>query len=304
MEILTADIPEEKLFPKYVVGSSRILELDDSFRIHYRDEGNQNGPAIVMLHGSQSSLHTWQGWVKELETDFRCVSLDLPGHGFTSVMPHDDYSYQAVTKLLHRFVRALRLPRFSLAGNSYGGVIAIHYAAWYESDLTSLVLIDSAGYPVTDPLSCRIVRWPLVAEAFTRCTPREFVRKELESCYGDKSKVTEDMFERYYELMLLTGRRRAQLLINKPEGAYWAPPPVLERLKHLKIPALVMWGDKDPWLEMSLGQRFVDDIPDARLKIYAGAGHVPMEEQALESATDLRAFLNEKVAAAPRHPLT
>lgn len=294
MEILTADIPEEKLLEKYAVGASKFVNFD-SFRIHYRDEGNQNGPTIVMLHGSQSPLHTWEAWVKELEKDFRMVSLDLPGHGFTSVMPDDDYTYPAITRVLHRFVRALKLPKFTLVGNSYGGVIAVHYAAWYESDLTSLVLIDSAGYPVPDPLPCQIVRWPLVGEVFTHCTPRDFVRKELESCYGDKSKCTDAMFERYYELMLLTGRRRAQLLINKPDNAYWAPSPVLERLTQLKIPALVMWGEKDPWLETTLGQRFADDIPDATLKIYKGAGHVPMEEQPAESAADLREFLNEKI---------
>lgn len=290
MAIFNPDIPDQDLLSKYAPPPSLFMDLD-GFQVHYRDEGNKNGGTIVCLHGSQASLHTWEDWVRLLGDEFRIITLDLPGHGFTSAMPKDDYSYKAITDLLHKFVQRLNPGKFTLVGNSYGGTIAIHYAVWREEDLNGVVLIDSAGYPIEDPLSCRIARWPGVGELFCHITPASVIREELESCYGDPSRVTDDLFQRYYELMLRKGNRHAQIMINKPKDAYWAPKEVLDGLKHLRIPALIMWGERDPWLPISAGHQFADDIPNAELKVYPGIGHLPMEETPSESAKDLRRFL-------------
>lgn len=302
MSILTPDIPDELLLDKYAGAKAEFMDLN-GIKLHYRDQGNRGGEVIVCLHGSQSSLHTWEGWVEQLKSEYRLITIDLPGHGFSSPMPHDDYSYAAITALLHRFIRRLRLPSITLVGNSYGGTIAIHYANWYAEDLSRLVLIDSTGFPDKDPLSCRIARWPGLDAFFRAWMPAKMVREELESCYGDPSKVTDTVFNRYYELMLREGNRRAQLLINKPATAYQAPPQVLAGLHDLPVPALIMWGEKDPWIPTARAEQFARTIPDSYLKIYRGVGHLPMEETPVETSIDLRMFMratrrsaNERVA--------
>jgi pimeloyl-ACP methyl ester carboxylesterase len=60
--------------------------------VHVRDQGNTDGPAIVLLHGSNASLHTWEPWVAQLGDRFRIVTMDMPGHGLAGRTPGDDYS--------------------------------------------------------------------------------------------------------------------------------------------------------------------------------------------------------------------
>ncbi|MGV0033428.1 MAG: alpha/beta fold hydrolase [Candidatus Azotimanducaceae bacterium WSBS_2022_MAG_OTU7] len=63
--------------------------------MHYRDEGNASGYPLVLVHGSNASLHTWEPWVSLLGDDYRIISLDLPGHGLTGGVPDGDYSSAA-----------------------------------------------------------------------------------------------------------------------------------------------------------------------------------------------------------------
>src|SRR5262245_26961034 len=74
------DVPAAELEARYARPPSRFVEVD-GLRVHYRDEGQ--GPPLVLLHGSNSSLFTWEGWTRELSRSFRVISLDLPGHGLT-----------------------------------------------------------------------------------------------------------------------------------------------------------------------------------------------------------------------------
>jgi alpha-beta hydrolase superfamily lysophospholipase len=86
------DIPREKLETKYATEASQFLNLPDGTRIHYRDEGRADKPAIVLLHGFNGSLLNFERLVPLLANDFRLVSLDLPGFGLTGATPSADYT--------------------------------------------------------------------------------------------------------------------------------------------------------------------------------------------------------------------
>ncbi len=70
----------DELTQHYTNQQSRFVNID-GLNIHYRDEGQ--GPVLVLLHGVASSLHTWDGWVEQLQPHYRIIRLDLPGHGLT-----------------------------------------------------------------------------------------------------------------------------------------------------------------------------------------------------------------------------
>lgn len=89
------DLPREWVDAKYANAASRFLTLDSGARIHYRDEGNPGGEPLVLLHGANASLHTWEPWVELLGDRYRIITLDLPGHGLTGAVPDDDYSTDA-----------------------------------------------------------------------------------------------------------------------------------------------------------------------------------------------------------------
>jgi pimeloyl-ACP methyl ester carboxylesterase len=98
--------------------------------IGFIDEGN--GPAIVFLHGMTWDRRIWQPVTARLQDGFRCVSLDLPGHGASGDLPCiADYRLDAVASRLHQFLQTLEIERPLLVGHSLGGAIASFCAAQF-----------------------------------------------------------------------------------------------------------------------------------------------------------------------------
>src|SRR6476661_4331120 len=85
------DIPRAVLEAKYAVPPSQFLTLTDGTRAHVRDRGPRDALALVLVHGSNASLFTWEPWVKRLSDRFHIITLDLPGHGLTGAVPNGDY---------------------------------------------------------------------------------------------------------------------------------------------------------------------------------------------------------------------
>src|SRR5689334_17276012 len=80
LSLLRADIPAADLESKYGTSESRFVELDRA-RVHYRDHGDPSHPTLLLIHGFGASLETWELWVRNLQSHYRVVTVDLPGHG-------------------------------------------------------------------------------------------------------------------------------------------------------------------------------------------------------------------------------
>jgi alpha-beta hydrolase superfamily lysophospholipase len=119
-----ADIPYETLAATYESAASRYAELPGGIRMHYRDEGQPNGPPLLLIHGFSASLHTWEPWVERLDDDFRIISVDLPGHGLTRAPAGYAASIEAFRDAVHAFTVQQGLEHFALGGSSMGGNVA------------------------------------------------------------------------------------------------------------------------------------------------------------------------------------
>ena len=91
-----------------------------------RDEGR--GAPLILLHGSTSSLFMWDGWARALSPDLRVIRMDLPGHGLTGPDPRERYAAPEMAEVVVAVADALGVSRFSLAGNSMGGRVALAVA--------------------------------------------------------------------------------------------------------------------------------------------------------------------------------
>lgn len=279
------DLPAAELEARYARPPSRFLEVD-GMRVHYRDEGQ--GPVLLLLHGSNASLFTWEGWARELSNRFRVISVDLPGHGLTGPHPQGRYSATDMAHFVEAFRARLGLERFHLAGNSMGGSVAWHYAVLFPERAGRLVLVNAAGYPREEPspFIFRVMRLPMLGELFSRVTPRWVVEQNVRAVYGDPSKVTDAQVELYHALLLREGNRDATRERMRLTGdAEW------QRLKELRSPTLILWGEKDTWILPKYGRRFDEDIPDSRLVLFPDLGHVPMEEAPVRTAAEVWRFL-------------
>jgi pimeloyl-ACP methyl ester carboxylesterase len=285
LSLVRTDIPHAELLPRYGDGASRFVVVD-GVTVHYRDEGA--GAPLVLVHGTSSSLHTWDGWVARLSSHHRVVRLDLPGFGLTGPAPDRDYSALRYARIVAALMSKLGIDRADVAGNSLGGRVALTLALEHPERVRSLVLVDAAGLSGQKPPAIfAIARTPVVGRALRWLTPRVMVRRNVEEVYGDRARVTETLVDRYYELTRHEGNREALLdRLTAP-----ADPPLDDRLAELRVPVLLEWGERDRWIPPSFAQRFEGGIHGARLVTYPDAGHVPMEELPEATARDAEAFL-------------
>ncbi|MDX1599935.1 MAG: alpha/beta hydrolase [Anaerolineales bacterium] len=279
------DLPLSTLEEKYTNAYSHFVEIG-SVRVHYRDQGQ--GPALVLLHGTFASLHTWDGWADSLREEYRVIRLDLPGFGLTGPRPSGDYRLATEVSFLHEFLEMLSVDRFYLVGNSLGGHIAWRYALNYPEQVQKLILLDSAGARGWNqaPWIFRLVRELPIPEAATVLTPRFLVRLILHHIYADPSRVDPPLVDLYFDLVRRPGNRSAFV-----QRAKLHEPSRFDELIQLNIPTLLIWGAEDPWIPLEIAREFERILPRAHLSVIEGAGHLPMEERPAATLRPVRPFL-------------
>jgi pimeloyl-ACP methyl ester carboxylesterase len=287
------DIPLQELKSKYANSTSRFI-LVNGMNVHYRDEGNKNDSIpIILLHGTGSSLHTFDAWTTILKKSKRVIRMDLPAYGLTGPFPNQNYSMLHYTSFLKEFLHVLKINRCIIAGNSLGGQIAWNFTAENPKTIQKMILIDAAGYPIISksvPIAFTIGRTAVINKLLTYITPKFIVKASIKNVYFDKSKVTDSLVQRYYDLTLREGNRQAFIdrfkMIVKP-AAY-------KKIATIKQPTLILWGREDLLIPIENAYKFQKDLPNTTLRIIEKSGHTPMEENPVESSKPLLNFLNSK----------
>ncbi|UVO52325.1 alpha/beta hydrolase [Sphingomonas sp. SUN019] len=287
----TPDTDPAAMRAKYAAPPSRFLDIGNGLTIHYRDTGPRNAPALILLHGSNASLHTWEPWAARLDKTYRVIRLDQIGHGLTGPNPTSDYTQRAFVKTLDRFTQKLGLTRFALAGNSMGGGVAWGYALAHPDNVSALILVDSVGQPEPDggkaPLGFRIARIPVLRDLAAMVTPRRLIEDSLPGAFADPRLADDEQIDLYWKLLRYPGNRQATIdRFATPRSS--ATP---EMLRRLKMPVLIEWGEKDALIPVSSARWLARAIPGSRLIVYPNTGHIPMEEAPDASARDAAAFL-------------
>jgi pimeloyl-ACP methyl ester carboxylesterase len=285
------DIARSVLEAKYATPPSQFLMLPDGARAHLRDQGSRGGPVLVLVHGSNASLFTWEPWAKRLGDQFRVVSIDMPGHGLTGAVPNHDYSQEGMVRFVKEVTDKLGLAKFAIAGNSMGGGIAARFAEEYPRSVSALILVDAGGMPGKSgdriPLAFRLARIPVVNQILLHITPRSLVSEGLNDAIVRKEIINARMIDSYWDFARMAGTREATL---ERFSLNWDDA-VRRHIADIKAPTLILWGAQDHLIPVEAAHEFQRAIPGSRLIIYPGTGHIPQEEVADQSAADVRAFL-------------
>jgi pimeloyl-ACP methyl ester carboxylesterase len=284
------DIPLNELKVKYTNPASSFISIN-GMDVHFRDEGNPaDSIPIVLIHGTGSSLHTFDAWTNRLKDSNRVVRMDLPAYGLTGPFTDGNYSMAQYTAFLKDFLDTLRIKQCVLAGNSLGGEIAWNFTLEQPDMVKKLILIDAAGYPSNSksvPVAFKLAQTPVLNKLLTFITPRFLVRSSVENVYFDKSKVTDALVERYFELTLREGNRQAfveRFRISKDANAH-------NKIKDIQQPTLILWGAEDYLIPVENAYQFHKDLPNDTLVILDDTGHTPMEESPVESVEPILDFL-------------
>lgn len=290
------DIPWKTLRAKYETPASRYLDLPNGLHVHYRDQGNPNGPVLVLVHGFSANADAWEPWVKRLSGAYRIVTLDLPGHGLTQAPAGFKVGPTTFVDTVQGVADHLKLGKFVIAGNSMGGGVAWQYALAHPERLDGLVLVDAAGWSRPKdskggPLIFKIMANPLGRALIKNMDARRLTRAGLEDAYLDKALVTDALVDRYVDLARAPGHRDILLGLQSS----FREPATAERLAAIKVPTLVLHGRQDRLIPFENGEAFAKAIPGATLIAYDGVGHVPMEQIPDRSAADLDGWLKARV---------
>lgn len=286
----TPDVSVDSLKRQYTDSNSHFMSVD-GLEVHYKDEGS--GTPIILLHGTSASLHTWDGWTKELTiNNYRVIRMDLPAFGITGANKDNLYDLPSYSKFLTDFVNQLELDKFILAGNSLGGSISWHYTSSNPEKVQKLILLDPAGFPSKKerPLVFELAEIPILNQILKHITPKSLIKDNLEQVYFDDSKVTENLVDRYHQMILRKGSRGAFIERAKLEGQDYT-----ELLYTIKSPTLIIWGEDDLWIPVEDGFKFKERMANSSLVIMKETGHVPMEEKPLESVALALNFLNLEI---------
>lgn len=284
------DTERQAMRVKYGTPASTYIDLGKGLTVHVRDEGPRDAPVIVLLHGSNAFLQTWDSWTTLLQPQYRVIRFDFPGHGLTGADPARAYSTSAYVDVTDRVVTRLGVDRFVLGGNSMGGGVAWTYAHKYPEKLRGIVLVDATGQPQPEPQSLpigfRIAQTPLLRDVMRFITPRSMIEQGLQQSVTNQSVVTPANIDRYWELLRYPGNRLATIdRFATPDD------PAVTGTPRLPVPTLILWGADDKLIPVSSAAWFRQQVPDARVIIYPATGHLMMEEIPQKSATDLLNWL-------------
>ena len=282
------DIPAEVLEARYTTPASRFINID-GVRIHYRDEGS--GPVIVLIHANFSSLIDWDPVVAELTSGYRVIRFDMTSHGLTGPDPSGDYSLPRTISLAEQFIDALGLEKFSIGGTSLGGTVSLHYTSRHPERVDRLILLSPGALEGRSQARRGV---PAAAVILEYILPRALPKFMLSSAYGDKSKLSDEMIDRWHDLWLREGQRHAQLArLSQYESGD------LEGIvREIRRPTLLMWGEANPQAEVGQAYELEDmleNVASLDMIIYPGVGHMANQEAGTQIGRDIRAWMDGKL---------
>lgn len=288
---ITPDKSLEELLPHYTNADSKFVEVA-GMQVHYRDTGQ--GEPIVLLHSAAASLHVWESWATKLSQSYRVIRMDMPGFGLTGPNPDDHYSLDDYTDFVDRFTEKLGVKTFSLVGNALGGQIAWIYAAKNPQKVTSLALINSAGFShhYDDLWVFQLARTPILNSIIQYVTPTSLIKENLQTAYFDQHKVTSDLVTRYRDLTLRAGNRQA--FINRAQVSF---KDYTDYFANIESPTLLIWSENDPWLSTEKQLGFHKRIKNVEVSVLQKTGRMAMEENPIESLAPFTKFLHKNQSA-------
>ena len=128
----------------------------------HRIDWGGGGEWLVLLHGLASQAHIWDLVAPLLSESFRVIAIDQRGHGLSD-KPDSGYDWATITSDLDAILKALKIDRAMLAGHSWGGNVAVQYAADHPDRVSGLILIDGGFLQIGDRLD-----WPTVEKFLSR----------------------------------------------------------------------------------------------------------------------------------------
>ena len=282
------DIPREQLEAKYMNDESRFMNIAGA-RLHYRDEGPRDAPAVLLIHANFASLLGWEPWVEALKSDYRVVRFDMTSHGLTGPDPADDYTLERTMELTEKFIDAVGLDTFTIGGTSLGGTVSVLYTATHPERINNLILLSPGSIEGKEQQASR-GQVPDSAYVLKYIMPRALPKFMLSSGFSDESKLSDELIDRWFELWRYPGQREAQLDRLK----YYDSGDIFSVYRSINVPVMLLWGEDNQTAKYEQHKEILhllESAPTINFYSYPAVGHMAVQEAGAEMAPDVLSFL-------------
>lgn len=268
------------------------ITLEDG-QLHYIDEGS--GKPIVFVHGTPVWSFLYRRFVADLARDYRCVALDHLGFGLSDKPALASYRPEDQARRFAHLLDQLELRDITLVVHDFGGPIGLAYALAHPERVRKLIIFNTWMWPMNDDTAVvragKIFSSRLGKLLYTRfnISPRLF----YPLVFGDRSKLRRDVQQQYIQATSTPDQRMAlwacACAITGSSDWYaqlWAQRECLSG-----IPALLLWGMKDPTFTPKQLARWQSVFTNAHTAQFAESGHFVQEEQPERAIKEIRRFL-------------
>ena len=274
------------------------LQVNEAIKLAYIDEGKEQAPVLLFIHGMGSGVPLWEKNIKELRQQFRCIALDLPGHGYSSKGDFP-FTMSFYTEVVLLFIQSLGLASVTLIGHSMGGQVAIITGIKAPHLVERLVLLSPAGI---EPYTAMEKQLLITTMAGVVASGNAFTKNRLNYMIGFDNNQEE------------AGELASKMAFFKDEAVQFGhmmqrsvEGMLLETVNHaldkIKQPCLMIVGKKDkvsPYQYLR-GQEFVEivaleasKIQDCRLVVFPDCGHFAQFQRPKSFNNEVLNFMKEK----------
>ena len=262
-------------------------------RMHYVDEGT--GKPLVFIHGNPTWSFLYRHLVAGLSGSHRCVAPDLIGFGKSDKPPDWSYRPEDHAAVIDQFISRLDLDRLTLVLHDFGGPIGLCWAINNPERVDKLILFNTWMWPLTDDWRARILSTVmsspigqlscLYANAFTR-----FV---MPATFGVRRRLTREIHRAYLARHATPDERKGTWVFPKClcDSSAWYAHLWDQRDRLRSIPALMVWGLKDPAFGPRYLKRWSTVFDSCRIEELADIGHYVPEEKGNDLTPHVSRFL-------------
>lgn len=273
---ITHDEKKDKIsgITPYGPGHFRMTDLESrnvsGHRLAFRRSGE--GESVLLLHGIITNSFIWDNVASLLSPNFDVVAVDLIGCGGSDLSLDADFSITAQAELVAEFIDVLGIRPCHLVGHDIGGGIAQIIAVRNRNAIRSLALVNTIGYDFWPVQPIIAMRTPILRQLMMSTLDHGMLRLMVRRGLFHRDLLDDELMDRFWGQMGSPERRKAFLKLahslNKDHLLA-----VIDDLKRLDLPTLVLRGEHDIYLSPEISRLLHDDIAGSRFEATPTGGH-------------------------------
>lgn len=290
--------------PNYKIGSYQQVKYKtvkvDGLEVFYREAGDPAKPTILLLHGFPSTSHMYRDLITDLSANYHLIAPDYPGFGFSSRPAADrfNYTFDHLALIIEHFVDAVKLKKFGIYMQDYGGPIGFRLATKRPELVSALIIQNANAYAdgLGDGFKGILAlqdagKKDEVAKIFTQIISYEGTKEQYVTGTKNLTYLNPDSYETDFNLINRPGSKAIQEVLFQDYHNNLAKYPAWHQyLQNHQPLVLIVWGKNDPIFTAPGALAYKKDLKSAEVHLL-NAGHFALEEYHSEIARYIRTFL-------------